>query len=502
MRIDVLRRLSNLAIIAGPFAAIIFYFTLPFEYTIPNGDLVALSDTARATLAMAVWMAVWWLTEAVPVPVTALLPIVAFPLLGLGSVRQVTTPYAHPLIFLFLGGFLLAIAIEKWGLHRWIAKRVVRVTGGDAYHLVGGFMGITAFSSMWLSNTATTIMMLPIAISMVNQVDRTAPRDEARRFARCLLLAIAYAATIGGMGTLIGSPPNVFVASYIEDYYGVSLDFRLWMSMALPIVAVLLPATWYLLTRHIVPIRRDIVASLPAPSAPDRGWRGLARGAKWTAAVFVLTVSAWVGRPWLTMLEVSGAKPLAGLTDTGIAMLAGLSLFAIPTNWHRREFIMSWSDAEKLPLGTLLLFGGGLTLAATVSATGADRFIGAQLVGLGDVPTWLAFVAVITGVAFLTELTSNTATTTTLVPVLAAAAVTLGLEPIPIIIVTALAASCAFMMPVATPPNAIVFSSGRVSIPEMAQAGFVINIVAIVVVALAALFWMPYMIGAGLGGGS
>ena len=202
------------------------------------------------------------------------------------------------------------------------------------------------------------------------------------------------------------------------------------------------------------------------------------------------------------MLEVSGAKPLAGLTDTGIAMLAGLSLFAIPTNWHRREFIMSWSDAEKLPLGTLLLFGGGLTLAATVSATGADRFIGAQLVGLGDVPTWLAFVAVITGVAFLTELTSNTATTTTLVPVLAAAAVTLGLEPIPIIIVTALAASCAFMMPVATPPNAIVFSSGRVSIPEMAQAGFVINIVAIVVVALAALFWMPYMIGAGLGGGS
>ena len=183
MRIDVLRRLSNLAIIAGPFAAIIFYFALPFEYTIPNGDLVALSGTARATLAMAVWMAVWWLTEAVPVPVTALLPIVAFPLLGLGSVRQVTTPYAHPLIFLFLGGFLLAIAIEKWGLHRWIAERVVRVTGGDAYHLVGGFMGITAFSSMWLSNTATTIMMLPIAISMVNQVDRTAPRDEARRFA-------------------------------------------------------------------------------------------------------------------------------------------------------------------------------------------------------------------------------------------------------------------------------------------------------------------------------
>jgi solute carrier family 13 (sodium-dependent dicarboxylate transporter), member 2/3/5 len=499
MRIDVLKRLSNLAIVGGPCAAIIVYIALPSQYAVADGGLAVLSEAARATIAMVTWMAVWWLTEAVPVPVTALLPIAVFPLLGLGSVRAVTTPYAHPLIFLFLGGFLLSISIEKWALHRWIAEKVVRMASGDAHRLVGGFMGITAFSSMWLSNTATTIMMLPIATSMVSRVDRAAAPDDASRFARCLLLAIAYAASIGGMGTLIGSPPNVFVASYLEDHYGLSLGFRRWMVLALPVVAVLLPATWYLLTRRIAPIRRDLIATLPAPDLPGGDWRRLASGAKWTSAVFVLAVAAWIGRPWLAGLEVRGLRPLADLTDTGIAMFAGLSLFVIPTDWRRREFVMSWSDAEKLPLGTLLLFGGGLTLAATVSATGADRFIGAQLVGLRGVPIWLAFTAVIAGVVFLTELTSNTATTATLVPVLAAAAVSLGLEPFAIIIVTAFAASCAFMMPVATPPNAIVFSSGRISIPEMARAGFVINIVAIVVVAIAALVWVPALLGPGLG---
>ena len=484
MSVNALTRLSNLAIVCGPIAAIIVYIALPQVYVDPRGVHVPLDDMARAALAMAAWMALWWLTEALPVSVTALLPIVVFPLLGLASVREVTAPYAHPLIFLFLGGFLLSIAIQKWSLHSWMAHHVVRVAGGNTHRLIGGFMGIAAFSSMWLSNTATTIMMLPIAMSMINAADTTVAKADADRFARCLLLGIAYAASIGGMGTLIGSPPNVFVASFIEEHFAVTLDFRTWMVTALPVVGVMLPASWYLLTRVLVPIRSDLASGLALTNPGDVSWRALPDGARWTAFVFVVTVLAWIARPWLVDVAIMGLRPLAGLTDTGIAMCAGLSLFMIPVNWRQREFLMSWSDAETLPLGTLLLFGGGLTLAATVTSTGADRFIGAQLIGLSGVPTWVLIAAVVTGVVFLTEMTSNTATTTTLIPVLAAAAVVFGLDPFALIIVTALAASCAFMMPVATPPNAIVFSSGRVSIPEMAGAGFVINIVAIIVISL------------------
>ncbi len=498
MSVNALMRLSNLAIVCGPLLAIIVYIALPHTYVDPRGEYVALDDRARTALAMAAWMALWWLTEALPVSATALLPIVVFPLLGLASIEDVTAPYAHPLIFLFLGGFLLSISIQKWSLHSWIAHCVVDLTGGNTHRLIAGFMGIAAFSSMWLSNTATTIMMLPIAISMIDAVDRAVAKADADRFARCLLLGVAYAASIGGMGTLIGSPPNVFVASFIEKHLGVSLDFRTWMATALPVVCVMLPVSWYLLTRVLVPVRSDLVGRLTLAHQGSTAWRELRNGARWTAFVFAITVFAWIARPWLVEMDMAGLRPLAGLTDTGIAMCAGLSLFAIPVNWRQREFVMSWSDAEKLPFGTLLLFGGGLTLAAAVTSTGADRFIGAQLIGLGGIPTWLLFAAIVTGVVFLTELTSNTATTTTLVPVLAAAAAVLGLEPVPIIVVTALAASCAFMMPVATPPNAIVFSSGRVSIPEMARAGVVINIVAAGVITVAALVWVPLTVSGGM----
>ena len=498
MSVNMLMRLSNLAIGCGPLAAIIVYIALPQSYVDSQAQSVPLDDTARAALAMATWMAVWWLTEALPVSVTALLPIVVFPLLGLGTVKAVTAPYAHPLIFLFLGGFLLSISIQKWSLHTWIAHHVVRAAAGDTHRLIGGFMGIAAFSSMWLSNTATTIMMLPIAISMIDSADGTVAKAEADRFARCLLLGIAYAASIGGMGTLIGSPPNVFVASFIQQHFAVNLDFRTWMAAALPIVGLMLPLTWFALTRVLVPVRRDLVRGLKGFPPAAATWQSLHVGAKWTAVVFVITVCAWIARPWLVELEVSGLCPLGGLTDTGIAMGAGLSLFAIPVDWRQREFVMSWPDAETLPLGTLLLFGGGLSLAAAITATGADRFIGAQLIGLSGLPTWALIAALVAGVVFLTELTSNTATTTTLVPVLAASAMVLGLEPLAIIIVTALAASCAFMMPVATPPNALVFSSGRVSIPEMARAGLVINLLAIVVIVVAALVWVPRIVTCGV----
>lgn len=503
------------AIPLGPLTAIIVYIALPETYLGANGEAVQLSEPARAALAMALWMAAWWLTEALPVAATALLPIVAFPLLGLGSVGEVTAPYAHPLIFLFLGGFLLSIGIERWNLHRWLAERVVGATGGDARRLIGGVMAVTAFASMWLSNTATAIMMLPIARSLAAQAngqadgqvdgkasDATSEGGEGdghrgtdpaptAAFGRCLLLAIAYSASIGGMGTLIGSPPNLFVASFLEERYGWTLDFRTWMLLALPLVVTMLPLTWYLLTRHIIPVRPDAAgpALVPGPS-----WQALEPGARRIAVVFVLAVCAWIGRPWLNTLALGGLTPFAALTDTGIAMLAGLSLFALPSGGEAGERLMSWRDAESLPIGTLLLFGGGLTLAATIASTGADRFIGAQLAGLAGLPAPVLFALVVATVVFLTELTSNTATTATLAPVLAAAAPLLMLDAGVLVVAVALAASCAFMMPVATPPNAIVFSTGRVSVRDMARAGFVLNLLAIALVTAAGLAWLPLVL--------
>ena len=492
-------RLSKLSIIAGPCAAIIVYIVLPSHYSLAGaGDIVLQSD-ARWTLALASWMALWWLTEALPVAATALLPIAVFPLFGLNSTAAVTAAYAHPLIFLFFGGFLLSIAIEKWGLHRWLAQRVVGRAGDDPRRLVAGFMLVSAFASMWLSNTATTIMMLPIAVSIIADVDRRAPPQVAANFARCLLLGVAYAASIGGTATLIGSPPNLFVASFLHERFGVDLDFRQWLLVAMPVSLVMLPLTWLVLTRVVAPLGRTGagIEFGPIGAAP---WSALAPGARRVAVLFLLTVAAWLTRASLNSLEIDGVLPFAGLTDTGIAVLAGLALFVIPAGGTGPAGVrlMTWQDAERLPFGTLILFGGGLALAGTVSATAADQFIGAQLAALQGIPTWLAVMAVVSAVVFLTELTSNTATTTTLVPILAAAAVALHFDPFGLVIVTALAASCAFMMPVATPPNAIIFSSDRVPVAAMARAGLLINVIAIVVITVVALYWIPRVTPVGL----
>ncbi len=488
-------RARPLAIVAGPCVAIIVYMLLPRHYLAAGGDPVALGAAARGTLAVGSWMALWWIAEAVPVAATALVPVAVFPLLGLNDLASVTASYAHPLIFLFFGGFLLSLAIEKWRLHAWIAQAVVGLTAGDARYMVGGFMLVAAFASMWLSNTATAIMMLPIAAAIIAGTDAGSAPGEADKFARCLLLGIAYGASIGGTATLIGSPPNLFAASYLQEHFGVALDFRRWMAIALPVALVMLPLTWLLLTRVIAPFDRSVAPALPA--APLR-FAELPRAARRVALVFALAVLGWLTRSQLNALEIGGLVPFAHLTDTGIALLAGLALFVLPADADG-ERLMDWEDAERLPFGTLLLFGGGLALAATVTASGADRFIGAQLAGLAGTPPWLVLCIVIAAVVFLTELTSNTATTTTLVPILAAGAVVLGLAPTSLIVVTALSASCAFMMPVATPPNAIVFSSGRVPVAVMARSGLLVNLLAIAVITVLALTWIPWVTGNGTG---
>jgi len=474
-------RTRQLAIITGPVLAALVFLVLPSDFVDSGGVRTELTVAARGTLGLAAWMALWWLTEAIPVSATALLPIALFPLFGLNAIGEVAAAYAHPLIFLFFGGFLLSIAIEKWALHTWIAHRVVAFAAGNARRLVGGFMLVTAFASMWLSNTATTVMMLPIALSAVGEVEREAP-DQAARFSLCLLLGIAYSASVGGMGTLIGSPPNLFVASFLSERFGYVIDFRTWMMLALPVVAVFLPLVWLLLTRVLVPIP----AQLPLTAAGQRTpWRALPRGARRVAFVFAGAVIAWMSRTGLNAWEIAGAQPFAALSDTGIAM---------PVSLSAGERLMSWRDAEKLPIGTLLLFGGGLALAGTISATAADQFIGAQLAALHGVPTWCVMLAVVAGVVFLTELTSNIATTTTLAPILAAAAIGSGFDVVGIVVVTALAASAAFMLPVATPPNAIVFGSGRIGVPEMARAGLLVNLLAIALVTSLAVWWMPHVL--------
>lgn len=463
-------------LVAGPVLAGLAYLALPTTYAGVAGDLISFGSSGRATAALAVWMAVWWMTEAIPVYATALLPLALFPTLGIATIDAAAAPYAHELIFLFMGGFVLALAMERWGLHRRIAFSVLSVVGDRASRMVGGFMFASAALSMWVSNTATAVMMLPIALSVV----RLAGDDEDGRFRVALLLGVAYGCSIGGIGTLIGTPPNLFLASYARSELGVEISFVRWMAFGVPLVACFLPAAWWLLTRVLYPLGdrriqggREGVRHALAELGP------LGRGERITMFVFAITAVSWVARPLLVGLPWA---PFAGLTDTGIAIVAALSLFCIPVDARQRVFAMDWETAVRLPWGVLVLFGGGLSLAAAIRHNGVGDFIGSQFANFGTLPTFVLVVAIVTLVVFLTELTSNTATTATLVPILAGLASGLGTAPMLLIVPAAVAASCAFMLPVATPPNAIVFGSGYISMFEMNRAGLLLNIVGIALI--------------------
>ena len=327
---------TTLALLSGPLLAAVLYVLLPTDYASADGVSMPLSEAARGTLALTACMAVWWLFEALPVAATALVPVPLFPLFGLHRLEAVAAAYAHPLIFLFFGGFLLSIAIEKWRLHTWIAARVIAVAGSDPRRLVGAFMLVTAATSMWLSNTATALMMLPIAASAIAALDRASGAPQPT-FAICLLLGVAYGASIGGMGTLIGSPPNLFVASFLAERFGYVLDFRSWMTMALPLVVVLLPLVWWSLTRILVPVDPALRVTVTETRVP---WRALAGGARRVSWVFLATVTAWMFRSALNDWTVYGRAPLAALTDSGIALAAALLLFALPAGDGTR--LLAW----------------------------------------------------------------------------------------------------------------------------------------------------------------
>jgi sodium-dependent dicarboxylate transporter 2/3/5 len=467
-----------LALASGPALAVLIFTLLKVNDS-------ALTQSGQTTTAIAAWMACWWLTEAVPLAATALLPLVAFPLLGVASIDETAAPYANSLIFLFMGGFILGLGMQRWGLHRRVALVVLKAAGNDTRRLVAGFMLVTALLSMWISNTATAIMLLPIASSLIATVAGGSGRNAVddgplTHLATALMLAIAYSASIGGVATLIGTPPNLILAAFLREHYGVELDMLRWLAIGLPFTAIMLPLAWLYLTRVAC---RKMASHLPGSqrlfAEQLRQLGPLSRGEWIVMLIFACAVTGWVLRPQL--VAFTGLK---AVSDAVIAMAAALALFAIPVCAKPLKFAMDWSTARKLPWEILILFGGGLTLAAAVTRHGVDAWIASALDPLAGAPLVLVALAVASLVVFLTEITSNTAVTATLLPVLAASAIALGVPPGPLLVAAALSASCAFMLPVATPPNAIVFASGHLTIAQMARAGFALNLLSIITVTL------------------
>lgn len=502
--------ISRLGLIAGPLVALAAYAVLPLQFTTVDGETLAFTHAGRATLAMMLWMATWWLTEAIDLAATSLLPLAAFPLLGIASMKSAAAPYGSDFIFLFMGGFILAMSMQRWGLDRRIALMTLRIVGSRPRNMVGGFIAATAMLSAFVSNTATAAMLLPVGISVIELVkrqslqraaDADAPDRNGRNFALCLMLGIAYGASIGGVSTIIGTPPNVFLAAYLRDAFNYEVSFVGWMMLALPLVLVFLPVMWWLLTRVMYPVRMDAIEG--GRAFIESSYRALGpmnRGERATFIVFCCAALAWITRPLLKRISLGigddAIRPFAGLEDAGIAMIAALALFLIPENWKRRSFVMNWSTAVKLPWGILILFGGGLSLAAAIEANGVAEFIGHQTSRFAGMPAWVMILIVTAAIVFFSEVASNTATATTLVPILAAMAPGLGIDPYLLIVPAVIAASCAFMMPVGTPPNALVFGTGYVTVAQMCKAGWWLNIIGIGLIVTLAMTLVPRLFGA------
>lgn len=462
-----LSRLRLTGLIAGPLVALLILLS-----SAPAG----MPEGAWHLVAMASWMVIWWLTEAIPIPATALLPLVFMPLLDIEKIKPVAASYAHPLIFLFLGGFLLAAAMQKVGLHRRIALQIVRWVGSSPSRIILGFMLATAFLSMWISNTATTIMMFAVGVSVIDFIAQHTKDDKTvLNFGVALMLAIAYSASIGGVGTLIGTPPNALLASFLQSSYAIEITFFNWMLLGIPVVVIMLPLTWLILTRLLYPSHTIAIKDPGSVIQQELAALGpMSRAEKLVAIVFLGAAFGWIFRK--VLVDITGLA----INDTIIALVAAITLFSVPVSRAKGEFALDWEATKNLPWGILLLFGGGLALAGGFKSTGLAEWIG-HGVGGAEIST-LALVLLITAaIVYLTEITSNTASTATFLPILAAVAVGLELNPIILCVPVALGASMAFMMPVATPPNAIVFSYERMELRDMVRAGFLLNLLAIAV---------------------
>lgn len=472
---------QRIGLILGP---LLFALTLLFFH--PKG----LSTPANAVLATALWMAVWWITEAVPITVTALLPIVLFPLSGGLDLKSTTAPYAHKYIFLYMGGFIIAIAIEKWNLHKRIALTIISFIGTGISRIILGFMLATAFMSMWISNTATSVMMLPIGLAIIAQLKDhpDTEEDENLIFGKALMLAIAYSASIGGMATLIGTPPNLVLAGIVQELYGIEISFAQWFQFGLPISIVLLFICWQYLTKVAFKFHQNEFPGGRAEIKRLLNQLGkMGREEKIVLTVFVITAAMWIFRSYLQNF-------IPQLDDTIIAMIAGITLFLLPAS-KSGEKIITWEEAVKMPWGIILLFGGGMALAAGFQGSGLAEWIGSQFTLLKGLHMLTIIVILIAAVNFLTEITSNLATTAMLLPILAPMALAIDVHPYTLMVAATVAASCAFMLPVATPPNAVVFGSGYLRIPDMVKTGIWMNLISIILLSAMVYFVLPMLWG-------
>ncbi|WP_286814880.1 MULTISPECIES: SLC13 family permease [unclassified Maribacter] len=467
-----------LGLVLGPvsFILILFFFR-------PEG----LSVQANAVLASTIWIAIWWITEAIPIAVTALLPLVLFPLSGGLDLSSTSGAFGHKYVFLYMGGFIIAIAIEKWNLHRRIALNIINLIGSDIRKIILGFMMATAFLSMWISNTATAVMMLPIGLAIIKQLQDNPDtvEDENQTFGKALMLAIAYSASIGGVATLIGTPPNLVLAGVILDTYGYEITFMQWFAFGLPISVILIFICWKYLTKYAFSFKQK---SFPGGKQEiQRLLSSLGRityEEKVVALVFALTAFCWITRSVLLQ------KLLPALDDTIIAIFFAIVLFLIPSK-KKGEQLINWEEAVKMPWGIILLFGGGMALAKGFESSGLAEWIGGQMTTLSGLPILILILVLIASVNFLTEITSNLATTAMLLPVLAPMALTIDVHPFVLMVGAAVAASCAFMLPVATPPNAVVFGSGYLRIPDMVGKGLFMNIISIFILTFFVYFILP-----------
>jgi sodium-dependent dicarboxylate transporter 2/3/5 len=448
-----------------------------------------LSTEGKYVLGTASWMAIWWVLEVVDIAVTSLLPIVIFPLTGTLSISETTSQYGHNLVFLYLAGFIIAIAIERWGLHKRIALTIISFMGTKINFIILGFMISTAFLSMFISNTATTVMMLPIALAIITQLDNKSneSRNNNQNFSKSLLLSIAYSASIGGIATLFGTPPNMVLRGVVESNFGYTITFMDWFIIGFPISITLLFLCWIYITKisnnyfmDEFPLGKDQIIKLKSELGK------ISAEEKRVGVIFFLTALCWITR---SQIE----KFLPGIDDTIIGMIFGILLFVIPVKSNKRSLVI-WKEAVKLPWGVIILFGGGMALAKGFVDSGLSVWFGNNLTSLNGLPMILLILSIVTSVNFLTEMTSNLATTAMLLPVLAAIGLEMNIDPLILMISATMAASCAFMLPVATPPNAIVFGSGYLRIPDMIKKGFWLNIISIILISFMVYFFVPVLL--------
>ncbi len=467
---------KNIGLFLGP----IVFVLINFFYEPEN-----LSSEGIAILASTLWIAIWWMTEAIPIYVTSLLPIILFPLSGGLELKLTTASYGHKFVFLFIGGFILAIAIEKWKLHKRIALNIIKIVGTKKSNIILGFMIATAFLSMWISNTATAVMILPVGLAIISQLKDNPKTIENENivFGKTLMLAIAYSASIGGMATLIGTPPNLVLAGVVKTSFNVEINFLQWMSFGLPISIFLLFICWkYLTTIAYNFSDQNFESGLNEIDKQLKELGKVSYEEKSVLIVFILTALAWVTQSFLIK------QFIPAIDDTIIAIFAAIILFILP-NKEGSKKLLSWADAVKLPWGILLLFGGGMALAKGFDSSGLAIWIGSQMNFFNAIPLLFLLLILIAIVNFLTEITSNLATTAMLLPVLVALSETIEVNAFFLLVGATVAASCAFMLPVATPPNAVVFGSKILKIDDMIKKGFWMNLISIFILT-AAVYWI------------